>query len=62
MYTQEQLNQLREYEKSIRDTTPKALCNGPCVTHMRYVIHNLLDHIEDAPLTNQSSRPDKSGG
>jgi len=58
MYTQEQLNQVRKYEKSIRDATPKALCNARAVTEMQFIIRNLLDHIEDAPLTNKSSQPD----
>ncbi len=56
MYTQKQLNQVRVYEQSIRDAMPKTLCNARAVTEMRYIIRNLLDHIEAAPLTSRSSR------
>jgi flagellar biosynthesis chaperone FliJ len=46
MYSEEQIEELKMYEESIRNEAVKKLCNGKQVTKMRMVIRNLLDHVD----------------
>ena len=46
MYSQEDLKLIREYEESIRYAGIKSLCTRRSIDKMRFLIRNLLDHID----------------
>lgn len=46
MYSDDQIEELKIYEQSIRNEAIKTLCNGKQVTKMRMIIRNLLDHVD----------------